>query len=208
MRKDKYIFPAACVSLLLAIGVLIYGVLVLKQNPHIPLVFSTVIIMLYGVMNGNTWQEMRAGMIESISESIEAILIICLIGVTIGTWMAGGTVPALIYYGFQIFSPRFFLVSVVVLCSVMSLVTGSSWTTIGTIGVAFMGISAGLGIPAGMTAGAILCGAYFGDKQSPLSDSTNFAAAVAKTDLYEHTRSMLYTTGGDDTAGQYSGGKV
>ena len=195
MRKDKYIFPAACVSLLLAIGVLIYGVLVLKQNPHIPLVFSTVIIMLYGVMNGNTWQEMRAGMIESISESIEAILIICLIGVTIGTWMAGGTVPAIIYYGFQIFSPRFFLVSVVVLCSVMSFVTGSSWTTIGTIGVAFVGISAGLGIPAGMTAGAILCGAYFGDKQSPLSDSTNFAAAVAKTDLYEHTRSMLYTTG-------------
>ena len=111
MRKDKYIFPAACVSLLLAIGVLIYGVLVLKQNPHIPLVFSTVIIMRYGVMNGNTWQEMRAGMIESISESIEAILIICLIGVTIGTWMAGGTVPAIIYYGFQVFSPRFFLVS-------------------------------------------------------------------------------------------------
>lgn len=195
MRKGKQAFLAACTGLLFAIGVLIYGVLVLEQSPHIPLIFSTVVIMLYGIMNGNTWQEMRIGMIESISESIEAILIICLIGVTIGTWMAGGTVPAIIYYGLQVFSPRFFLVSVVVLCSVMSLVTGSSWTTIGTIGVAFMGISAGLGIPAGMTAGAVICGAYFGDKQSPLSDSTNFAAAVAKTDLYEHTRSMIYTTG-------------
>lgn len=195
MKNGKHAYSTACIGLLLAIGILIYGVLVLKQSPHIPLIFSTAVIMLYGVINGNTWKEMLTGIVESISESAEAILIICLIGVTIGTWMAGGTVPAIIYYGFQIFSPRFFLVSVVILCSVMSLVTGSSWTTISTIGVAFMGISTGMGIPAGMTAGAIICGAYFGDKQSPLSDSTNFTAAVAKTNLYEHTRSMIFTTG-------------
>lgn len=195
-KKDKKnTFAVSCAVLILAIAVLIYGVVALKQSPHIPLIFSCMIVILYGTFIRVPWSMMRSSIIENISESIEAILIICLIGVTIGIWMASGTVPAIIYYGLRIFSPRWFLVSVVLLCSLMSLATGSSWTTIGTIGVAFMGIGMGLGVPYPVTAGAIICGAYFGDKQSPLSDSTNFAAAVARTDLYAHTRSMLYTTG-------------
>lgn len=193
--KTKHTFAESAIWLGVAVLILIYGVVILQQSPHIPLLFSIAVIVLYGVTHKVSWSEIREGIIYNISESIEAILIICLIGVTVGTWMSSGTVPAIIYYGFQIFSPQYFLISVVILCSIMSLCTGSSWTTIGTIGVAFIGIGTGLKIPVGLTAGAIISGAYFGDKQSPVSDSTNFAASVAKTDLYEHVRSMLFTTG-------------
>ena len=190
MKSDtKSTFAESAIWLGAAVLILIYGVVILQQSPHIPLLFSIAVIVLYGITHKVAWSEIRKGIIHNISESIEAILIICLIGVTVGTWMSRGTVPAIIYYGFQIFSPQYFLISVVILCSIMSLCTGSSWTTIGTIGVAFIGIGTGLEIPVGLTAGAIISGAYFGDKQSPVSDSTNFA------DLYEHVRSMLFTTG-------------
>ena len=188
-------FGSSVLVLALAIAVLLTGVVGFKLDPHIPLLFSSSIILLYGVWLRVPWKDMRDSIIKSISESIEAILIICLIGMTVGSWISSGTVPMVIYYGLKIFSPQFFLISVLVLCSIMSIMTGSSWTTIGTISVAFMGVGYGLGIPMGITAGAIICGAFFGDKQSPLSDSTNFAAAVAKTDLYDHVRSMIYTTG-------------
>lgn len=188
-------FGGSLLALALAIAVLLTGVVGFQLDPHIPLLFSCAVILLYGVWLRVPWKDMRDSIVKSISESIEAILIICLIGMTVGSWISSGTVPMVIYYGLKIFSPQFFLISVLVLCSVMSIMTGSSWTTVGTIGVAFMGVGYGLGIPAGLTAGAILCGAFFGDKQSPLSDSTNFAAAVAKTDLYAHVRSMICTTG-------------
>ncbi|MEG0944470.1 MAG: Na+/H+ antiporter NhaC [Angelakisella sp.] len=188
-------FASSLLIMLTAIAVLLFGVVGFKLEPHIPLLFSTGIILIYSVYLCIPWVEMRKTIVKSISESIEAIIIICLIGMTVGSWISSGTVPIVIYYGLKIFSPKFFLISVLILCSIMSIMTGSSWTTIGTIGVAFMGVGYGLGIPMGLTAGAIICGAFFGDKQSPMSDSTNFAAAVAKTDLYAHVRSMLYTTG-------------
>ncbi len=187
-------FASSLTALLIAVGVLIYGVAVLKQNPHVVLLFSCAVLLSYGFILGISWETMRESIIRSISESIETMLIICLIGILVGVLIASGTVPSIIYYGLRIFSPRWFLPSVVVLCSIMSITTGSSWTTIGTIGVAFIGIGYGMNMPIGMTAGAIICGAYFGDKQSPVSDSTNFAAAVAKTDLYDHTRSMIWST--------------
>ena len=186
-------FTSSIIIMILAIAVLLIGVVILKRDPHIPLLCSKALILLYGVYLGVPWADMRASIVKSISESIEAILIICLIGMTVGSWISSGIVPMVIYYGLEIFSPKWFLVSVLFLCSIMSLVTGSSWTTIGTIGVAFMGVGYGLGIPSGITAGAIVCGAFFGDKQSPMSDSTNFAAAVAKTDLYKHVKSMVFT---------------
>lgn len=196
IRKEKTgTFESSLIVMILAIAVLLIGVVGLKLEPHIPLLFSSLIIIVYGVTLGVPWKDMGESIVRSISTSIEAILIICLIGMTVGSWVSSGTVPIVIYYGLQIFSPRFFLISVLLLCSIMSLMTGSSWTTIGTIGVAFMGVGYGLGIPMGITAGAIICGAFFGDKQSPMSDSTNFAAAVAKTDLYAHVKSMIYTTG-------------
>ena len=193
-RKEKEgNFILSVIVMILSIVVLLTGVVGMKLEPHIPLLFSTIVILLYAVWLGVPWVDLRTQIIGSISESIEALLIICLIGMTVGSWISSGIVPMVIYYGLKFFSPQWFLVSVLFLCSVMSVMTGSSWTTIGTIGVAFMGVGYGLGIPSGITAGAIICGAFFGDKQSPMSDSTNFAAAVAKTDLYKHIKSMAFT---------------
>lgn len=188
-------FGMSVIVLIAAIGVLLIGVVGLKLDPHIPILMSVTVLLVYSIYLRIPWKDMRDSICKSISESIEAILIICLIGVTVGTWMSSGTVPLVIYYGLKIFSPQWFLLSILLLCCIMSVVTGSSWTTVGTIGVAFMGVGIGLGIPAGLTAGAILCGAYFGDKQSPVSDTTNFAAAVSKGGLYEVVRAMIYTTG-------------
>lgn len=188
-------FGMSMVVLIIAVGVLLAGVVGLKLDPHMPILLSVTVLLIYSVYLNIPWKEMRDSICKSISESIEAILIICLIGVTVGTWMSSGTVPLVIYYGLKIFSPQWFLLSILLLCCIMSIVTGSSWTTVGTIGVAFMGVGIGLGIPPGLTAGAILCGAYFGDKQSPVSDTANFAAAVSRGGLYEVIRSMIYTTG-------------
>jgi NhaC family Na+:H+ antiporter len=123
------------------------------------------------------------------------MLILMLVGVLIASWIAAGTIPTLIYYGLLVLSPKTFLLSVAIICSVASLATGSSWTTGATFGVAFMGIGAGLDIPAAMTAGAVISGSIFGDKMSPLSDSTNLAAGVAEADLFDHIQSMIYSTG-------------
>ncbi len=188
-------FGMSIIVLLLAIAVLLFGVVGLKLDPHMPILLSVTVLLIYSSYLHIPWNDMRDSICKSISESIEAILIICLIGVTVGTWMSSGTVPLVIYYGLQIFSPQWFLLSILLLCCIMSIVTGSSWTTVGTIGVAFMGVGIGLGIPVGLTAGAILCGAYFGDKQSPVSDTCNFAAAVSRGGLYEVVRAMIYTTG-------------
>lgn len=193
-RRIQPTFTSSLIVMIITVGLLIYGVAVLGQSPHVVLLFSCAVLMIYGLIIGVSWNEMRSSILKSISESIETMLIICLIGILVGVLMASGTVPTIIYYGLMIFSPAFFLPSVLLLCALMSITTGSSWTTIGTIGIAFIGISYGMKIPVAITAGAIICGAYFGDKQSPVSDSTNFAAAVAKTGLYDHTRSMLWST--------------
>jgi NhaC family Na+:H+ antiporter len=125
---------------------------------------------------------------------LKAILILMVVGMLIGTWIVSGIVPALIDSGLRLLSPSYFLLAACVVCSVVSLATGSSWTTAGTVGVALIGVGEGLGISPPMTAGAIVSGAYFGDKMSPLSDSTNLAPAVAGSELFEHIRYMLYTT--------------
>jgi len=124
---------------------------------------------------------------------MQAMLILMVVGLMIGAWISGGVVPAMIYYGLMILSPSVFLVAGCVLCCIVSLATGSSWTTAGTIGVALIGVGFGLGINPAMTAGAIVSGAYFGDKMSPLSDTTNLAPAIAGSNLFEHIRHMVYT---------------
>ena len=137
-------------------------------------------------------------MVEEVSQNIKstsgAILILLMVGALAGTWLVSGIIPTMIYYGLQILNPTIFLAACVVICSVISVATGSSWTTSATVGIALIGIAEALGIPLGMTAGAILSGAYFGDKLSPLSDTTNLAPAMAGTDLFTHIRYMLYTT--------------
>lgn len=144
---------------------------------------------------GQKWSDLEEGIAETIKMSMGAILILMTIGMVVGTWIVSGIVPAMIYYGLKILTPGMFLAATLIICSIVSLATGSSWTTAGTVGIALMGIGQGLGIPAPMVGGAIISGAYFGDKMSPLSDTTNLAPAMAGATLFDHIRHMLFTTG-------------
>ncbi|MDR1860493.1 MAG: Na+/H+ antiporter NhaC [Bacteroidales bacterium] len=135
-----------------------------------------------------------AQVVETIGSAVPPIIILLLVGSLSGTWMIGGIVPALIYYGLDLINPAWFLVTSVLVCAIVSLVTGSSWSTVATVGVALMGIGEALNISEGMTAGAIISGAYFGDKVSPLSDTTNLASAMANVNLFTHVRYMMFTT--------------
>ena len=165
-----------------------------EWDPHIPLILAAAVASIVGLFLGNSWKEIENGIVEGISVGMKAILILCVIGVMIGTWIASGIVPIMIYYGLQILHPSIFLVAGCLICCVVSVATGSSWTTVGTVGIALVGIAEGLGVPLPMAAGAIISGSYFGDKMSPLSDSTNLAPAVAGAELFEHIRHMLFTT--------------
>lgn len=189
----------ALIPIVGTIALLMYAVLPrfgIEQSVHIPIVFGTLLATIVAITRlGYTWKEIEDGIISSISGTMQAILILAIIGMIIGTWILGGIVPTLIYYGLQILNPSIFLVATCLLCCVVSVSTGSSWTTAGTVGIALMGVAAGLGIPAPMAAGAIISGAYFGDKMSPLSDTTNLAPAMAGSNLFDHIRHMVYTTG-------------
>lgn len=168
----------------------------LALSAHVPLFFSAVFTAVAGVFfGGKEWKTVEEGMINGITVALQAVLILLTIGGLIGAWILSGVVPTLIYYGLNLLSPRYFLVASLFICSIVSLSTGSSWSTSGTVGIALMGIGAGLGIPAPVTAGFVISGAYFGDKMSPLSDTTNLAPAVAGTDLFSHIRAMVWTTG-------------
>lgn len=189
----------ALIPIVITIGLLMYAVLPVfevGQDVHIPLILGALIAAIVAVTRlGYTWKEVENGIVSTISDTMQAILILAIIGMIIGTWILGGIVPTLIYYGLQILSPGFFLIAACLLCCIVSLATGSSWTTAGTVGIALMGVAAGLGINPGAAAGAIISGAYFGDKMSPLSDTTNLAPAMAGADLFDHVRHMVYTTG-------------
>ena len=152
--------------------------------------FATFILMIQGMR----WKRIEEGIIHGCKIATIPMMILMFIGVLIPSWIASGTIPVLMYYGLQLISPSMFLFTAALICSVASLSTGSSWTTGATFGVAFMGISMGLGIPSAMAAGAIISGAIIGDKLSPLSDSTNLAAGVCEVNLFKHIKSMLYTT--------------
>jgi Na+:H+ antiporter, NhaC family len=189
----------ALIPVVITIGLLMYMVLPyfgVNGDVHIPLVLGALVAATVAIVRlGYTWGEVEEGIISSISGTMQAILILAIIGMIIGTWILGGVVPTLIYFGLQVLSPGFFLVAACLLCCIVSLATGTSWGTAGTIGIALMGIGAGIGIPAPMTAGAIISGAYFGDKMSPLSDTTNLAPAMAGATLFDHIKHMVYTTG-------------
>jgi NhaC family Na+:H+ antiporter len=163
-------------------------------SANLPLILASVVAAVVGQVLGHAWKDMEAGIVRGISIATKAILILMVVGMLIGTWIASGIVPALIDYGLRLLRPGYFLLAACAVCSVVSVATGSSWTTAGTVGVALIGVGEGLGIAPAMTAGAIISGAYFGDKMSPLSDSTNLAPAVAGSELFEHIRYMLYTT--------------
>jgi NhaC family Na+:H+ antiporter len=184
------ILPLIAVALLLGIG---YGVY--KIKPQVLLIAAAFLTGLLGAVLKFTWAEMEQGIVESIRKALPAILIMLTVGVLIGAWMASGTIPMIIYYGLKLISPQFFLVTACLVCSVTALATGTSWGTVGTVGVAFIGIAMGLGLPLGPAAGAIVCGAYFGDKMSPFSDIPNLAAVTAGANLFDHIKHMVWSAG-------------
>jgi len=159
------------------------------------LLFAATLGAILAGRMGFTWSHILDGMVKSISSAMSAILILLLIGALAGTWLISGIVPALIYYGLDLLNPTIFLVAACAVSSIVSLATGSSWTTAATIGIALVGIGEAMGISEGVVAGAIISGAYFGDKMSPMSDTTNLAPAMAGTDLFTHIRYMIFTTG-------------
>lgn len=189
----------AVLPLVTLIGLLVLNVWLYADNAsygpnQIALIIGAAIAALAGKSLGVPFPTILRGMVTSINSALSAILILLLIGGLTGTWMISGVVPAMIYYGLQILTPETFLLATVLVCSIVSLATGSSWTTIATVGVALIAIGRALGVSEPMTAGAIISGAYFGDKMSPLSDTTNLAPAMAGTDVFTHIRHMLWTT--------------
>jgi len=173
----------------LAIGIIIYGV-----DPHVPMFVGVCAAALMAMHLGYKWDAIEKSMMDGIYKALQSCCILIIVGILIGVWINAGVVPSMIYYGLKILHPAIFFIATVLICSITSLATGTSWGTMGTMGVALMGIGFGLGMSPGMTAGAILSGAYFGDKMSPLSDTTNLAPAMAGTDVMSHVKAMILPT--------------
>lgn len=181
--------------LLFLIVSLMATIMLFGGDPHMPILVTAAVASIVAIRAGYKWDDIQDGIIDGIKMSMQAILILMIVGMLIGVWILAGVVPTMIYYGLKILSPGIFLVATCLICCIVSLATGSSWTTAGTVGVALMGVGMGLGMPLPMVAGAIISGAYFGDKMSPLSDTTNLAPAMAGSDLFDHVKHMIYTTG-------------
>ena len=180
---------------MLSLNVYFFGDETLSGSNQIALLLAAGIGSIIAIRLNHGWYKIRSEIVKSIGSAMPSMLILLLIGSLAGTWMISGVVPAMIYYGLKILHPTIFLFATVIICSLVSLGTGSSWSTVATIGVALLGIGNALGFSEGMVGGAIISGAYFGDKMSPLSDTTNLAPAMAGTDLFTHIRYMVYTTG-------------
>ena len=188
------LLPIIFLITLLSFNVYLYGDDSLGGANQLALLLSAAFAAIMGLKSGNSWKSILKGVSNSIASTTPAIIILLLIGSLAGTWLISGIVPTMIYYGLQILNPKIFLVAAAIICAIVSLASGSSWSTIATVGIALLGIGNALDISNGLTAGALISGAYFGDKMSPLSDTTNLAPAMAGTDLFTHIRHMMYTT--------------
>lgn len=181
--------PLVAMGIFLGVG---YGVL--RLPAEVLLIAAAAVAGLIAHRLGFTYKEIENGILTSMMKGMPAMLIVIVVGALIGSWIACGTIPMLIFYGLKLISPTYFLVTACIVCSVVSVVTGTSYGTVGTLGVALIGIAQGLDIPLGQAAGAIVAGAYFGDKLSPFSDTTNLAPVAARSNLYDHIRHTLWTT--------------
>lgn len=190
----KISFTESLMLFLSIISVLVLGVGFLKVDLQVILLISLFTTILFTLSKGFAWNSIRDAMSQSITRSFDALLIFILIGATIGVWVLSGTIPTIIYHGLNLLSPKIFLPAGLIICSLTSLATGTSWGTVSTVGIALLGIGDSLGIPSALSAGMIVSGAFFGDKLSPMSDTTNLASAATNTNLYDHIGSMLYTT--------------
>ena len=191
--RKPYLWEAL-LSFGVLIGILAVSIVVFDVSIHLPMVLGVAFSAIMALRMGYKYKDLERGMFKGVLLAMQAILILIVVGSLIGVWILAGVVPTMIYYGLAILNPQFFLITALLICSITSLSTGTSWGTAGTVGVAFMGIAAGLGIPLPVAAGAVISGAYFGDKISPLSDTTNLAAAIAGTDVITHIKWMIRQT--------------
>lgn len=188
------LIPVLALILLLGYNVSVYGDEALSGSNQFVLLLGAAVAAIVGFFNKVTYQKMMEEVAENIKSTVGAILILLMVGALAGTWLVSGIIPSMIYYGLQLLSPAIFLPATLIICSIISIATGSSWTTSATVGIALIGVGGALGFDLGMVAGAVISGAYFGDKLSPMSDTTNLAPAMAGTDLFTHIRYMTFTT--------------
>lgn len=187
-------FSASFIVITVSLLIMIVGTVGLKLAPEILLLVIALLAAIYAMTLGYSWADLEEAISERLKTTMPVIMMIWCIGMVVGTFMYSGTIPMVIYYGLKVISPQYVILSAFLACIVFSTVTGSSWSSAGTAGVAFMGVAAGLGVPLHITAGAIISGAIFGDKLSPLSETTNLAPLCAGAQLYDHIKSMMWTT--------------
>lgn len=188
------LIPVFALVGMLAYNVYVFGDEALGGSNQFILLMGGAVAATVGFFNKVSYKQMIAEVAENVRSTTGALLILLMVGALAGTWLVSGIIPAMVYYGLQILNPTIFLAACVIICAIISIATGSSWTTAATVGIALVGIGDALGISLGMTAGAVLSGAYFGDKMSPLSDTTNLAPAMAGGELFSHIRYMAWTT--------------
>ena len=186
--------PLVCLIALLAFNVYVWGDAAVNGPHQIALLLAGGVGVVLSLLRGVKWLDVQHHIVRGISVAVPAILILLVVGALSGTWLVSGIVPAMIYYGLHVLSPGIFLFAACVICALVSLATGSSWSTAATVGIALVAIGTALGVEPAMVAGAVISGSYFGDKLSPLSDTTNLAAGVTDTELFTHIRYMMYTT--------------
>ncbi len=191
--RDPYLWEAM-ISIAAMIVFISLAIVKYETDPQVPILLGVLVTALVGMRVGYRWKDIETGMLNGIANALQAIVILLVIGVLVGVWILTGVVPTLLYYGLELLHPSIFLPATLIICSITSLATGSSWGTTGTIGIALIGVGKGLGFPLPIVAGAVLSGSYFGDKMSPLSDTTNMAPGVVGTDLYTHIKHMAFTT--------------
>lgn len=192
--KKKIPLGLAVIPFVVMVIAITFTILIFDGDPHIPILLGAGIAAFIAWTQGYKWGDLESFIYKGISKVLPAAVILIMVGILISSWVEGGIVAAMIYYGLELLSPSFFLAAIMLICIVVTLVMGSSWSTIGTIGVAGMGIGISMGIPEPAIAGAIVSGAFFGDKMSPLSDTTILASGIAGSTLSEHIKHMLYTT--------------
>ena len=195
-KKIPYLLalsPILFLIVLLSFNVVMYDNAIGGSN-QLALLFSGALAAIIGICYGSKWNDIIEGISNSIKSIVPAIIMLLLIGSLAGTWLISGVIPTMIYYGLQILNPTIFLFATAIITAIVSLATGSSWSTIATVGIALLGIGTAIGLPVGLIGGAIISGAYFGDKMSPLSETTNMAAAISGVDLFDHIKYMMYTT--------------
>ena len=193
-EKKRPEFGYAIIILLTLAAILVYGLSVIKAPLAVIMFIAWIVVNLFAIRLGYKYKELEKIAIKQVGHSLQSVVIMLAVGMLISSWIASGTVPTIIYYGLKIINPDYYLVTTLVICAIVSMFTGTSWGTIGTVGVALLGIGISMGIHPGMIAGALISGSWFGDKLSPLSDTTNFQSGVMGVPLMTHIKHMLYTT--------------